>query len=334
MNMSVAMSNSGRKINYAVRPAKNVERKMIKEVLSRLLPFGGAHDYKYIGFGSKYFSDFILFHKQLNINDMLSIESDTFSREKYLFNKPYNCIDFKFGMASDVLPDIDYDKKVIAWLDYDGIFENMVLGDFSTLLETAKSGSIIILSYNSEPFQTSTLQKEFNTQDQRGLHIKKIESLISKELLPINLEERGLSKWGLYSKFLRSVLVNQLNKTLSDRNSANQEGEKWAFDQLMYFDYEDGAKMSTVAGILYNQQDAEKVKACSFDIFEFIRKGDESYKIDIPNFTVKEVRHLLERMPFPSLRDELNEKIFPKTDVEKFSKIYRYFPSFQEIEGA
>ncbi|HGB1823876.1 TPA: O-methyltransferase, partial [Salmonella enterica subsp. enterica serovar Bahrenfeld] len=70
------MANTGRKIDYRIRPAKNIERKMIRDVLLRLSPFGIFSDYQYIGFGSKYFTDFIIMHKYLGIDDMISIEGD------------------------------------------------------------------------------------------------------------------------------------------------------------------------------------------------------------------------------------------------------------------
>jgi hypothetical protein len=55
------MSSSYRKINYTLRPAKNIERKMLCEAFHKLHPFGKVQNYRYIGFGSTYFSDFILF---------------------------------------------------------------------------------------------------------------------------------------------------------------------------------------------------------------------------------------------------------------------------------
>ncbi len=61
------MKPSYEKIHYGLRPAKNIERKMMCECFWRLSAFHPVHNYRYIGFGSVYFSDFLLFHKVLGI---------------------------------------------------------------------------------------------------------------------------------------------------------------------------------------------------------------------------------------------------------------------------
>ncbi len=70
------MSESYMQINYSLRPAKSVERKMLCEAIKRLAVFDKIESYKYVGFGSAYFSDFSLIHRSLGIEDMLSIEKD------------------------------------------------------------------------------------------------------------------------------------------------------------------------------------------------------------------------------------------------------------------
>ncbi len=66
---------SYRKINYRVRPAKSIQRKMLCDALLRLSFFEPVENYRYVGFGSTTFTDFILFHKILGIKDMISIET-------------------------------------------------------------------------------------------------------------------------------------------------------------------------------------------------------------------------------------------------------------------
>ena len=47
-------------INYELRAAKSVERKMLCEAFSRLSLLESIKNYGYIGFGSAYFTDFSL----------------------------------------------------------------------------------------------------------------------------------------------------------------------------------------------------------------------------------------------------------------------------------
>ncbi|RMG75351.1 MAG: hypothetical protein D6711_06830, partial [Chloroflexi bacterium] len=64
------MPSSSRKINYGLRPAKHIERKMLIEIFRRLSEFGSVESYRYIGFGALYFNDFYQFHKYLGIQNM------------------------------------------------------------------------------------------------------------------------------------------------------------------------------------------------------------------------------------------------------------------------
>ena len=73
-------------VNYTIRPAKCVERKMMCEAFSRLSVFGSLKTYRYIGFGSTYFTDFTLFHRALDMNNMVSIEKDEEKAARFDFN--------------------------------------------------------------------------------------------------------------------------------------------------------------------------------------------------------------------------------------------------------
>jgi hypothetical protein len=80
------------KINYLLRPSKQVERKLIIEALPRLSKADYfLNEYTYLGLGSVYYADFILFHKYLFIDDMICAEEDAIPK-RMDFNKPYEFI--------------------------------------------------------------------------------------------------------------------------------------------------------------------------------------------------------------------------------------------------
>ena len=91
------MPASFEEIDFRLRPAKQIERKMICDALHRLTEFAWLDSYRYVGFGGIYFSEFVLFHKQLGIEDMISIERETDKRPRFGFNAPYKCITMKYG---------------------------------------------------------------------------------------------------------------------------------------------------------------------------------------------------------------------------------------------
>jgi len=331
-------SNSGRSVNYAVRPAKNVERKMIKDLFLRLRSFGELSEYQYIGFGAKYFVDFVMFHKHLHIKNMLSIEKDCNNIERYEFNRPYGCITIKNGQSNDILPTVGYEKNVVCWLDYDGCLADNALTDIAILLESARSGSAIAVSFNSNPYKALELKEKHGSNlTQAGLVLKELGEGIREEMLPTNLPNSGLFKATVFSKILRQIVFNQINKTLTNKNAGLGEEDKWIFSQIMYFDYKDGACMTTIGGVLYQQSDSHKFRCCDFESLDCYRSGDDSYSIDVPNLTMKEINRLHENMPLSRDgidRSKLSEKVFSEKDILNFSKIYKYFPNFSEVEGA
>ncbi len=68
------MSKSGNDINYSLRLQKNIERKIFGDILRSMSYFGPIEEYRYIGFGSFYYQDFVMFHKDFSIKEGVSIE--------------------------------------------------------------------------------------------------------------------------------------------------------------------------------------------------------------------------------------------------------------------
>ena len=86
------MSSSYESVNYLLRMKKQIERKMIIEAIQRLTSLIAINDYRYFGFGSIYFADFILFHKYLNIDLMTSIDDKEKDESRFNFNKSLSVI--------------------------------------------------------------------------------------------------------------------------------------------------------------------------------------------------------------------------------------------------
>jgi len=120
---------SYRKINYALRPAKNVERKMMADVLKNVDRLAPLREYQYVGFGSIFFADYRLFHRTFGMDKMVSIEGYENDGKRVEFNRPYDCIDVRMGMSFDVLPHLDWKQRSIVWLDYDHEIALHVLQD-------------------------------------------------------------------------------------------------------------------------------------------------------------------------------------------------------------
>ena len=138
-------------LNFLIRPAKNVERKMMCEVFERLSRIAPLPQYRYIGFGSWGFYDYSLLHRRLGIHDMISIEADEKLKGRIRINKPYKCIDMKWGKSTDRLPNLDWGKRSIVWLDYFSQLDTSVLDDIQTVTSKAVSGTILAITVDAEP---------------------------------------------------------------------------------------------------------------------------------------------------------------------------------------
>lgn len=326
------MAKSYEKINYSLRPAKTVERKMICESLRRLHSFAKIETYKYVGFGSTYFSDFQLFHRALGINDMLSIEKDVDTQERFEFNKPYQCVRLDFRSSSEVLSELDLQARAILWLDYDGKLEMSILSDIDTVCSKVSSGSVLIVSVNvtsnNEPEEAD--RKKYTSEtglsfDKDIFRLHEFSKRVGdcSDVKGSDLRGKGLAK------ISRQFIQNTIESALSDRNGVLSVEKKLYHRQIFNFHYSDGAKMLTVGWLIFEENDREKLNACSFNELHFVRDGEEAYVITVPCLTLNEMRYLNAHLPLIGASTVTLSGV-PPSDIEQYAKLYRYFPIFTE----
>jgi len=326
------MSNSYRSINYSLRPAKNIERKMLCDTFRRLSYFDKIESYRYIGFGSTYFSDFILFHKALDIRDMMSIEKDVDNEERFKFNCPFQCIKIEFNHSNEVLPSLDWDVRTILWLDYDGKLDTTVLTDVACFCANALPGSVIVVTVNAhrDILDYSELEQPYNPIEE--LHKFRLQELIERvgeEKIPQGVEGKNLNRKGI-AKVYHTIITNEIHQTLNDRNGVLEDGHKIRYKQLFNFHYADQAPMLTVGGVLYEEKQSKIINECRLESLPFVRTGTDPYLIEVPNLTYQELRYLDKYLPLEE--NNRPEVPIPEEDIEKYARMYRYFPTFAEAE--
>lgn len=309
------------KVDYAVRPAKNVERKMICESLQRLSRLKPLPKYRYVGFGSIGFYDFILLHERLGISDMISIESRRGSKKRLDFNKPYSCIKLCIGRSHEILPDLDYDKTTIVWLDYDKPLEHSKIEDIEYLTSQLPSGSMLIVTVPVEPLPAS----RENVLDAR---MEDLTERVGEDRIPIGIAGRDLAQWGLAS-VTRSIIVDGIERTLSSRNAPLHITDKLAYQQVFNFHYADSTRMLTVGGLLLKASHVDLVGPEQFRDLPYIRFADEPYMIEVPLLTLREVRYIEQGLP----AGRRGKTWLPNRELEKLRNIYRYYPSYSEVEA-
>ena len=320
---------SYRKFNYRVRPAKSIERKMLCETLLRLSFFEPIENYRYIGFGSTTFADFILFHKTLGIKDMISIEKRETDKARFEFNKPFDCIDMRYGDSNEVLPSLAWETKTIVWLDYDGFLTDSVLQDVAYTSMNLISGSILIVTVNAMP--DSLPDPRPSTEEEvQNYRLERFKGRIGGDKVPVDIRGKNLEGEEM-AKTCGRVILNEIEQTLRDRNGLPPDEQKIGYKPLFNFRYRDDARMLTVGGIFYEACDEGSLKQCGFESLEFVRSDDEFYKIEVPILTHRERLYLDKRLPHGNSDDGKQIGLAEK-DIMNYVCLYRYLPAFAEVE--
>ena len=310
-------------LNFAIRPAKNVERKMMCEIFELLSRIAPLSQYRYIGFGSWGFYDYSLLHRRLGIHDMISIEADETLKGRIRINKPYKCIDMKWGKSTDHLPTLDWGKRSIVWLDYFSQLDTSVLDDIQTVTAKAVSGTLLIITVVAE-------SRPKNGEDILGKRFMALKSNVGEERVPSGLQPKHLAKWGL-AKVQRSIGTNEIQDALNDRNAPMDDDKHLHYDQLFNFHYADGARMLTFGGLIADDADRARFDPVGLNKLDYVRTSDDPYEIETPNLTLREIHFLGSRLPTSPSRIK-DAGGLPASEVLKYRKIYRYFPSFSEVE--
>ena len=320
---------SYRKINYRVRPAKSIERKMLCDAFLRLSFFKPVKNYRYVGFGSTAFVDFILFHKILGIKDMISIEKRKKDKARFEFNNPFDCICMKYGDSNNVLPSLTWDLKTIIWLDYDGPLTSSVLKDIAYVSRNLVSGSMLVVTVNVMPdlLPDPRPSTEENVQNYR---LEKFKERVGGNKVPANLKGKNLEGDEMATT-CGKVILNEIEQTLRNRNGLRLPEHKVEYNPLFNFCYQDGAKMLTVGGIFYEARDEAKLKQCEFENLEFVRFDETFYEIDVPILTYRERLYLDKTLPYGN-SDHGKRIGLSEEDINNYNRLYRYFTDFAEVE--
>lgn len=321
------MSGSYEKINYSLRPAKCIERKMLCETFRRLSIFGKVEAYSYVGFGSTFFSDFALFHKSLNISNMISIEKDKAKRDRFEFNRPFRCIDIKYGNSNEILPNLNWATRSILWLDYDSRLTKNALLDINTFCANAIPASLLIVSVNVQPAQPEN-NIDSSYADIPEYRLEQLRKAVGNVRVPKDIRKKDLAKWGT-ANVCRRIIYNEIMQTLNGRNGIREKGNKLCYKQLFNFHYSDNAQMLTTGGLLYDEGQEHLLNLCAFDDLSFVRQNDKPYHIEVPNLTFKEIRHIDEQLP-KKKGHQLTAHAVRASDIDKYEKVYRFFPAFTE----
>lgn len=322
------MSSSYESINYALRPAKAVERKMLCDTFRCLRVFRDLSTYRYIGFGSTYFSDFQLFHLTLGFRDMFSIERDASKSSRFDFNKPYDCIKMHYTDAKDALPTLLIkDLPAVLWLDYEDPLDQEILADIRMVASSITPSSALVVSVNAHPYSTKDRIGEGGEPEKTRL--ARLKEAVDPSRVPADIEEKDLGGWN-FARTIRRIVQNEIEEALAIRNGVRPASGQLVYEQVLNFNYSDGAKICTIGGIFYDVGLEATMAGSGLRQLPFYRPKEDPYLIDIPSLTYRELRYLDTRFPAGSITPAQMFSI-PAADIQRYRNIYRYFPHFSEV---
>lgn len=275
---------------------------MIVDACRRLVTIEAFGPYQYVGFGGLEFGDFVDFHNALDLQTMTSIERDTYSEPRLAINKPYDTIRMLMGEATDQLPLIDWSIHSIVWLDYTCQLTEDVLHAVDFVVREAKPGSVVIVTVNGAA--SLPLAKRLDNLK------ASLPNLVSDELT-----EDDMEGWGA-TTVERRILQ-------AAAHTASREAHGMPLRQLFNFHYADGAKMLTWGGIVTSSEVDTLIDSCRFADLNFVREGDDPFELNVPEFTEREMEHLVGKIagnskPLPKVAG------FKEHEVNAFADIYRW----------
>lgn len=318
-------------INYMFRPKKQIERKILIEFFQNMQHELNINisEYRYIGLGSIYYYDFILFHKYLNIRDMVSLDDKEYSK-RFEFNKPFDFITFKNISTTEFLSNNELDKKSFIWFDYDSslIYYNKkhklfvsnegIFDDIRIITNKSKELDLFVLTVNMKIQETF-----FDSPKFKDNFINEYDEYLSeqyKQMEKINFKN--------YPLIIQNIIINIF------RN--NEKFHPAKFRKLFSFIYQDNAPMYTIGGIFSeNDLSGKLIKKDSF----FETDENKLVDIDVPLLTYCEKMKLDKNiLTIKKNLNSLNEEGIIKLldfemkpyELKSYLNYYRYYPQYYE----
>lgn len=306
-------------VNYSLRPSKSIQRQVVFEGMRQLQAQLDFDRMAYVGFGSIWFTDFVLAHKILGIDDMFSIEADEVGFARAVYNAPYATVRVRHGFAKDVLPTLFVDPELtdrpwMAWLDFDYAFDESLRDDVRSLIENAPMNSAVLITFNGH-------EMKYGAAPDRPDRLRDLFGSVVPDELP-----------------KKACKDERMQETLADlaldfmQSVAAEISRPGGFVPAFRLIYRDQSPMVTVGGVLPAKGAAG---AASTVVRDGSWPGKPAKAIMAPHLTIREASALQSRLP---RADKLSRALvqslgFDLADeqIEAFETYYRQYPAFAQV---
>jgi len=333
------------RFDYLLRTNKHIERKLVFDVLDAAAQKIGFDNHWYLGFGSMWFGDFKQAHRRLGIDEMVSVEySDYVTRAE--FNRPFAGVKVESGDCNTVMTNMaaeQWNKPLVAWLDYDSHVNEDVVKDIEVLLSRSQPNSAVIVTVNGAR-GTYRVRKPKGVTEKHETSVGVIEKFLGSGSIAPKYDPQ-VNAAGSYTdiaedkfpEFLTEALCSYMEHQVV-ASAREVGGQRLKFVPLYRLHHRDGADMVTVGGAVVTEATETIWRDClARHTLLSQGAGDASYcRLDLVPVTVKEKIALDECLP-----DAGNGTRFlaaakaagvalPDHEMGKYRKFYRHFPVFVE----
>ena len=338
----MSVTPSFERFDYLIRTNKNIERKLVFDILHAANQRLGFQNHWYLGFGSMWFGDFRMAHRILGIQKMVSIEKEEYA-ERARFNLPYGSVRVEAGESLEVLKGFSGDEwrhPVIAWLDYDGAINEDVIQDVDLILDKCSVNSVLILTVNG--VRNSYRARKATTR--AGTSVGVVESFLGSASIAARYQPRPNAAGvfddltaDIFPEFLSDALLTYMQHKISKSGRTLGE-ERLQFKPLYQLHHRDGADMVTVGGAVSTKNDLDAWHQClSINPALFDNGGNPIHnQLDLIPVTLKEKITLDACLSYPCedgayIASARHAGLKLSDDeLRKYLRYYRHFPIFVE----
>lgn len=310
-------------VNYSLRPNKTIQRLLTFDALAALRVFMPWNNVVYIGLGSIWFTDFVMAHKRLGIDQMISIENDPIGHRRAQYNKPFQTLRVLEGLSYDEVPKF-YDNiemmdcPWIIWLDYDQPLGEDAITELRGVIEKAPDNSVLLTTVDASG-------KKYGVGPDQ-----KLESLkrLLGDVVPDRLEKDALAEPDGFALTLGRLLELFLSSV--SRSCSRAGGWVPAFR----LPYRDKAAMVTVGGILTSPT----TQAQCLSLVQGGSWNARSNRVIVaPHLTLRELAVLQAQLPRAVALDRTDVQALGfdlgEDQIEIFQSYYKYYPAFAQISA-
>ena len=306
-------------VNYSLRPSKSIQRQIVFEGVRALQLGLDLKNLVYVGFGSIWFTDFVMAHKLLGIDDMVSIESHEIGYSRAKFNSPLKTVIVKKGFSSEVLPTLYVDNKYagrpwMVWLDYDYELRESIKSDIRSVIENAPGDSILLVTFDGKDGRYG------EAPDRPGLLRTVLGTVVPDEL----------SKEACEGEQMRDTLADLALGYMGA--TAAENSRPGGFVPAFRAIYQDGAPMVTVGGVLPALENAQTAKSL---VGQASWPCRPTKPIRAPHLTIREAAALQSQLPCNQKLSRADVQALgfdlEVEQIEAFENYYRQYPAFAQI---